>query len=73
MHKVYNIFMAEKEKKKSAVEWFIAFQKIQAVAFIGLALATGSAGFWTAAIVDTTAGVIGDAEYKKWKKKKGKK
>lgn len=68
--------MAEKnigKEKKGLGEWFITFQKLQAVALIGLAAITGSASLWTAAVLDSTTGVIMDAEYKRWKKKKEKK
>ena len=62
--------MAEKEKKKGLGEWFMTFQKIEAVALIGLALLTGSAGLWTAAIVDVTSGVIISSELERRKRKK---
>lgn len=61
-----------KKEKKGAAEWLVAFQKLQAVALIGLAAVTGSTTLWAAAAVDSTVGVVADAELKKWKKKKGK-
>lgn len=64
--------MSEKDRgeKKGLMDWFMKFQKIEAVALIGLATLTGSASLWTAAIIDTTSGVIIDSELKKRKKKK---
>jgi hypothetical protein len=61
--------MAEREKKGLG-EWFMAFQKAEAVALIGLAMITGSAALGVAAIIDSTTGVIVGAELEKRKKKK---
>jgi len=61
--------MSEKEKKGLG-EWFMAFQKVQAVALIGLAAATGSATLWAAALVDSTTGVIVGSELAKRKRNK---
>ena len=62
--------MAEKEKKRGLGEWFMTFQKLQAVALIGLAMLTGSPTWGLAAVVDSTSGVIVGAELEKRKRKK---